>query len=217
MLTRNVSPNSEVIKHRSAHFGRLILSNRQPESPLLRLPAELRNEIYHHVLGGLSIRTDHSPSPRKFRIDIRDVDSRSSAAWQTPGYLLALTETCRKVYDETSLFPYSLNVFECDYMYPEYLSRWTSTRTPRQLGAILQLRVGAMYLENLAGLARTRDRTKIVPDSWNEILRNNPLAISLRRLTKLKRVIVVEYKYPQATIDLDARVCKPGISKAALD
>jgi len=210
VLARNVSPNSEVLKHRSAHISRLNLSSPQPESPLLRLPAELRNEIYHYVLGGLSIRAKRSASPREFGIDIRDVDSRSSAAWQTPGHLLALTETCRQVYDETSLFPYSLNVFE--YEHPLDIRRWTATLTSRQLGAIPQLRVERLHLETLGWM---RDQIKIDPDTWNEILRSEAMAVSLCRLAGLKRVIVVEKYCYQKMLDLDAS--RPGHHREVLD
>jgi hypothetical protein len=188
------------------------LSSPQPESRLLRLPAELRNEIYHYVLGGLSIRAKRSASPREFRIDIRDVDSRSSAAWKTPGHLLALTETCRQVYDETSLFPYSLNVFEYEHYYD--LCRWTAALAPRQLGAISQLRVERFHLETLGWM---RYQAKIDPDTWNEIMRRNALAVSLQRLTGLKCVIVVESKYTQEMLDIGMVPSKPEISQAVLD
>ncbi|KAI4701716.1 hypothetical protein J4E81_003456 [Alternaria sp. BMP 2799] len=67
-------------------------------SPLLRLPAELRNTIFAYALDHDTIVLEH-PVPR-----IRITDSRHKDA-------INLLYVCRQIYIETALLPYKLNRF----------------------------------------------------------------------------------------------------------
>ncbi|KAF2830992.1 hypothetical protein CC86DRAFT_272702, partial [Ophiobolus disseminans] len=71
-------------------------------SPLLRLPSEIRNKIWHLVLGGKLIRDT--------RYGIRDhsVLMLRPCEREKPFELL---RTCRQIYAETALLPFSANTF----------------------------------------------------------------------------------------------------------
>ncbi|CAI9625594.1 unnamed protein product [Alternaria burnsii] len=64
-------------------------------SPLLRLPGEIRNEIYRHVL---------NKGVFEFENDV---------VLRTTGYgeRFTLLRVCREIYNETRLLPFSLNTF----------------------------------------------------------------------------------------------------------
>jgi len=75
------------------------------DSPLLRLPGELRTRIWEYVLGGFELRSmfpDHS-QPRKPRRMIPPFAERSNGT--------QLLRTCRQIYTETALLPYKTNTF----------------------------------------------------------------------------------------------------------
>jgi hypothetical protein len=83
----------------------------QQKSPLLRLPAELRNKIYGHVLGGfiISFRTSR---PRHHCL-IRFKFSRKIGEFKPSNLLLI----CRQINAEAQLLPFELNEF--NYRIPE--------------------------------------------------------------------------------------------------
>ncbi|RMZ66580.1 tetratricopeptide-like helical [Pyrenophora seminiperda CCB06] len=74
-----------------------ITERNQQTSPLLRLPAELRNKIYNYVF--------HSPPIRPYR------DHRVYGAWAYSRRQLSLLQVCRQVYFEARLVPFKCNVF----------------------------------------------------------------------------------------------------------
>jgi len=69
-------------------------SRNQSESPLLQLPAELRNIIYTYVL----------------QDDLWVVAYRLTKT-ESRGYPIALLFVCRQIHAETALLPYALNTF----------------------------------------------------------------------------------------------------------
>ncbi|KAF1912418.1 hypothetical protein BDU57DRAFT_551267 [Ampelomyces quisqualis] len=83
----------------------LVKSNQ--DSPLLRLPGELRNRIWEYVLGGRTLRPRLTPIPRSpeqlFQI---------AQELREPLLGFALLRTCRQVYMETALLPYKLNAYD---------------------------------------------------------------------------------------------------------
>ena len=72
----------------------------QLQSPLLRLPPEIRNKLYILVLGGRTCR-------------FKDAIDRGHAILDTKGerHVFGLLFVCHQIYSETSLLPYSLNTF----------------------------------------------------------------------------------------------------------
>jgi hypothetical protein len=76
----------------------------QRNSPLLRLPAELRNQVYHYALGG-----------RKF--EVYRTACKQIRVFQENLPAFALLLVCSQIYAETRLLPYSLNAFEVERIY----------------------------------------------------------------------------------------------------
>lgn len=79
------------------------------ESPLLRLPVEIRNKIYTYVFRN-DVHCFHIPlhgfllSPARPRLVLKKPASAQ----------LALLSVCRKVYRDAALLPFSLNLFVFD-------------------------------------------------------------------------------------------------------
>jgi len=105
----------------------------QHNSPLLRLPAELRNQIYAYVLGNLIIRPKPSKSLNQYGSPTPGLKLRAAGASledeERATRFLALTQTCRQVYAETKLLPFTLNAFDlrCLSQLPDFiynLSSW---------------------------------------------------------------------------------------------
>ncbi len=76
----------------------------QQQSPLLRLPPELRNKIYGYVLGGKVFQ---------FRSEKYHELVKSSMKKKQN---LALLGVCRQVYAETALLPFTLSTFSIRYV-----------------------------------------------------------------------------------------------------
>jgi hypothetical protein len=99
-------------------------TNDKRDSPLLPLPAEIRNEIYVFVFGGKVITMDHSPCQyvllRKVFMPERvygTIVPRIVKLWLVhcevirPAYKFTLLETCRQIYAEAHTLPFELNAF----------------------------------------------------------------------------------------------------------
>ena len=75
----------------------------QRDSPLLRLPPEIRNQIFEYALGGHTIWLQDAP---KWRRGVKHKKTRN---------LLALLAVSRQAYAETAMIAFSLNTFCADY------------------------------------------------------------------------------------------------------
>jgi hypothetical protein len=85
----------------------------QLQSPLLRLPAELRNIIYDFAFVNISVQSHH-PHPPEWNWDFRCyLHSRVGCYWKEPGLL----STCRQVRFEASSAYYEF----CAFDFPLYL------------------------------------------------------------------------------------------------
>ena len=90
------------------------------QSPLLRLPAEIRNLIFHYVLGGQKVAI-HSPSYyRPHESECKGESDFAISEFKDPYIILErsrsvrpvdLLKTCRQIYAETVLLPFALNTF----------------------------------------------------------------------------------------------------------
>ncbi|KAI4707609.1 hypothetical protein J4E89_007714 [Alternaria sp. Ai002NY15] len=95
------------------------------KSPLLRLPAELRNKIYKYAF------LSHPVRPTR--------EHREWPHWAYPRSQLNLLETCRQIYFEANLFPFALNVF---VGYAEHvIELLLTTFTPSQTDIISDVRL----------------------------------------------------------------------------
>jgi hypothetical protein len=84
----------------------------QRNSPLLRLPGELRNKIYHYALEGIHIVVVDKPYSNDIEDDMEIEESLQLRAWQDcaqdlkePKALLGLTRVCRQVHAELGILP----------------------------------------------------------------------------------------------------------------
>ncbi len=103
----------------------------QLASPFLRLPGEIRNMIYGHVLraaGGAYFFN-------------RTAGLRAQLREETPDPTrLALLGVCRQIYQETASLPFQLNIFQVDSLYA--FSLLTDSLTSFQRCSIKKLQVG---------------------------------------------------------------------------
>ena len=88
----------------------------QLKSTLLRLPAELRNQIYTYVLGGQEIRIVSFPHGYELSSHpLIQLSSHDNDKWNQPHHFLALTATSRQLRSETEFLPFKLNTFQAHH------------------------------------------------------------------------------------------------------
>jgi hypothetical protein len=119
-------------KHFRTQFERMLTilrwSTNQSNSPFLRLPAEIRNQIYEYALGFQTItigyetyRSSYEESKPVFRyrstvfnhITNPFKERQQSYVKVSKGFTL-LNNTCRQMYIETSVLPYKLSTIAFD-------------------------------------------------------------------------------------------------------
>jgi hypothetical protein len=118
-----MTPASEYVlsTHQITHIDANLTStgSEGPTSPLLRLPAELRNQIYGYVLGG------------------NTVDVNYWSRQQTGPHYLGLLLANRQLHRETALGPYATSTFLV--FSTLCLISFLDCRSQKQLGAITAL------------------------------------------------------------------------------
>ncbi|KAF2253363.1 hypothetical protein BU26DRAFT_399624, partial [Trematosphaeria pertusa] len=93
----------------------------QRESPLLRLPAELRNKIYSYVLGG--------------RLwELKDTLTAGSREKNS----MSLLRVCRQINAETASLPFELGTFSFESL--SALMQWSQRMPPKQRDAVRSVR-----------------------------------------------------------------------------
>jgi hypothetical protein len=97
----------------------------QTNSPLLRLPSELRNRVYEYALGGDCEPFTIKASPIDFPMTLLDLPA------------LSLLRSCRQIYHETANLPYTL--IKSKFSDSTSISKFVDQRTPAQLQAIRHL------------------------------------------------------------------------------
>jgi hypothetical protein len=122
-------------------FSRLLTGlsshSNQKHSPLLRLPAELRNAIYQCVFD--DCQQIRFVDGRRSFIVCRNASTKTPAVWRHPWNLLTLTESCRQLYHETRMLPFENGEFfgymkRMNLALSEYLTR-------EQINAISRVRL----------------------------------------------------------------------------
>ncbi|CAO2656942.1 Nn.00g057450.m01.CDS01 [Neocucurbitaria sp. VM-36] len=84
------------------------LTKNNQASPLLRLPPEIRTEIWKYVLGGKEYRVVYEPNVRRFML---------SQSHTEPVHAMALLRTCRQIYSEAARMPVLHSNFSFTSMY----------------------------------------------------------------------------------------------------
>lgn len=159
------------------------LQRNQTASPLLQLPAELRNTIYHHVLGFKQIRIIISKSrAHTFTIRTRCTSATPPGNWEAPVHLIALTQACRQIHFETSQLIFSLNEFDARHLFR--FQDLLAALTPMQLKSITTLR---LQVHDVC-LKETVTLTRSMP------YRIRPACLQvLKDLSGLERVVLQEW------------------------
>ncbi|CAN9337104.1 unnamed protein product [Alternaria alternata] len=107
-----------------------ITAANQRNSPLLRLPAELRNRIYEYALGGHKIYMVIRFSENKEKLWL----DRTDRCGVVPAF--TLLKVCSQINAEAALLPYSLNTFCFDHPLRTYLLKdfsMSTTQATRRL------------------------------------------------------------------------------------
>jgi len=84
----------------------------QKSSPLLRLPAELRNKIYKYALGDWVVSllyTNDDPIRGRKIVPYTRAGLDDNVWYAATGAILGLRSTCRQLREETGVLPYTLN------------------------------------------------------------------------------------------------------------
>ncbi|KAI4907571.1 hypothetical protein J4E90_009600 [Alternaria incomplexa] len=108
---------------------------KQLNSPLLRLPAELRNLIYRYALGDRTLI-------------LSTIDDETLRLYQRDIPAFALLALCKQIHSETVLLPYSLNTFDIDCCFTFKCLVATIPRTHVQAIKKLDLRTLAIWGES---------------------------------------------------------------------
>ena len=98
-LDKRVAENRTYLNHES--------------SPLLRLPAEIRNMIYEYALGGYDMQAE-GPGDFNSGFELCTMDNDGHRSFNVK-HLTALTRTCRQIHTDTHLLFYQLNSFGSDH------------------------------------------------------------------------------------------------------
>lgn len=110
-------------------------------SPLLRLPTEIRNTIWMHVLGGKTYRA-MGFSGREVSQTYKFAPSAAE-----PRNGMALLRTCRQIYSETALYPMKSATFT--YGHIVYLKRSIKSLKPYQRRQITHLQMECICYGNM--------------------------------------------------------------------
>ncbi|KAH7086756.1 hypothetical protein FB567DRAFT_592626 [Paraphoma chrysanthemicola] len=113
------------------HPHAAITQRNDRESPLLRLPGELRTRLYKLVL----IENDGYQAQYPTRSDRYSFQASSGLSG------LSILHTCRRILGEAALLPFSLNVFKFDGLWTLSKSRCQDTLNSTQLSAIRSIKV----------------------------------------------------------------------------
>ena len=110
------------------------LTHTTQQSPLLRLPAELRNQIFTLVLHHPQIDLFVSPTTAK-----GTTTTTLRASHPTRANCIGLLRTCRQTHAETSLLLYELNVFTIRATHATHLVAFLARRTAAQIDVMAEV------------------------------------------------------------------------------
>ncbi|KAF1949088.1 hypothetical protein CC80DRAFT_581879, partial [Byssothecium circinans] len=101
-------------------------------SPLLRLPGEIRNKIFHYALCDYKLEIHNKQS----------LNSPPSYNYIQPRF--QLPRVCRQIHAETAPIVYSRNTFGFDTL--QAMDRWIRNRTSAQLELVTSINVPFEYM-----------------------------------------------------------------------
>lgn len=109
-------------------------------SPLLRLPAEIRNMIWNYAVGGLKIMIRDREAFANMSPYERAKDHQYHAALNP---YIQLHKVCKQTHAEVAPLIYTLNTFCCYYLEP--FDKWMKNRSSRQMQLVTSVRVPIQY------------------------------------------------------------------------
>ncbi|KAF2118567.1 hypothetical protein BDV96DRAFT_685173 [Lophiotrema nucula] len=140
-----------------------IFKHNASKSALLRLPAELRNQIWEYAVGGMFIKIDQGshgendlPGVRAFHLD---GNKKSPAA-----PLFNLQKVCRQIHAETATVFYSHNVFVIGRF---AMKGWQAKLSPAQRRAVTHINMrDAWYYAPCSNGCRMCDTFSIIVNPY---------------------------------------------------
>jgi hypothetical protein len=147
----------------------------------LTLPAEIRNQIYEYVLGGVEVMPRMNTGTRAIQCVSYGLKLRGRKSWEQH---IALTFVCRAIHNDTRLLPYSLNIIKLGYC-SEAFNKWLS----------------------FIGEARTAAIKTVYVRSEQRFIENRELFPVLHRLEGLKRLVYYSESSAGKSLLLHAYVC----------
>jgi hypothetical protein len=166
------------------------MRNKQ-DSPLLCLPAELRNRIYELALGGLRLQVFNIRNGTKdyhsHYIAARDEEPHSRC--KELHRLTALTLVCRQLYTETNILPFRLNAV---HVSSDTISHLVTVLSEAQRNAIFTLRTNYVEIQYLRSanflplLAQLGSLKRVIVEGWKAWM---PQEEMQRLLEKVKQHI----------------------------
>ncbi|KAF1942647.1 hypothetical protein EJ02DRAFT_163886 [Clathrospora elynae] len=133
---------------------RLLVARNANQSPLLRLPSELRELICNFTLAGNIIKPAYAS--RRWAI-------------RPPKHRFSLLRVCRQIYAETASLPYSLSTFSFStiYRYQEFCDVWYhDAKEKKRLIHFVQVGVDPL---DLYGFAEEEEQTEEeLEQGWEE-------------------------------------------------
>lgn len=165
-------------------------------SPFLRLPAEIRNQVYNYVIGGTVYR-------------LRDTQRCGKARYlDTYGFYwseeIALSQTCRQLHHETCLLPFQNNMFESTAAQSTLnLEEWMELLQPYQANAIQSiywtLGRSTADLEALKSLLNSRQGIKKVKLWFCYAPRSHEVDQQVMEPAGFKPTETISYDYNKVT------------------
>ncbi|KAF2118390.1 hypothetical protein BDV96DRAFT_643637 [Lophiotrema nucula] len=123
-----------------------IVIQNQLNSPFLRLPGEIRNQIYNELLSERVIKINRGKmhkNHQQWGTRVYGGQKIDHATRPAPAATLALLSTCRQIYYETATTFYRSNTFSFDT--EKDMMDWAPTLQPAQLGAIQTIQAGLHF------------------------------------------------------------------------
>jgi hypothetical protein len=147
----------------STHYSNYSTLRNAQESRLLCLPAELRNIIYEYVLGGQQIVLEfqlrhvsgfrRNPYLRCWPAKSKYICEGPNTLFQAMRPTAPLMLSCRKIYTEAELLPFSLNQITFRGLNEFFV--FMKRLTDRQRNAIRTIRSGSNHLGSVFAMLRT--------------------------------------------------------------
>jgi hypothetical protein len=194
-------------------------SRNRRNSPLLRLPGELRNRVYEYAMSGVTISVFPAPkpwSPAQLHAHVADT-ATALTAMSSPSDTISLTRVCRQIHVETRLLPFRAFTFHINS--DGSFSKFVDSLLPIQRDAISTIEMSTPDANEGGTLLHCVTRVTgndFVSQKVHLDLLEWSSHLALDRLCGLKRVLVEEDKQWVYRKDNEPFL-RDGISSCVMD